>query len=94
MQDIIVKKYGCLACDKLYAYRGDAKECCPPQPLSVWECLVCKGRFYDVRSAKEHSHALDVMTPTEQYLDDLRFGKPPLGEWVATMRAEVEFLIP
>lgn len=82
MKEAVVKKWCCENCAKLYDDRGDAKECCPPQPSEIWLCLVCDARFFDEPESKEHGHPINQLTPEEKYVEDILEGKP----WWVTAR--------
>jgi hypothetical protein len=95
MTDHIVQKWACSTCGNIHDKEYDAEKCCPNRAEERWVCQICDERFWDEPESKEHVHTIDELTPTEIYLDALRFDPvPPLGEWEVTMRKEMEFLIP
>lgn len=96
MKAEILKKYQCPRCDQIHKDELDAIDCCPKQAITVFICSICKAINWTEDFAWDH---IDNMHPTsaaeiDGYLKSLRFGTPPIGEWVTTMQAETEFLIP
>lgn len=95
----IIEKWCCENCSKLHNDKYGAQGCCPVTAEQVFLCSICgdNERFYSRYTIDKHlkePHGTNELTPEETYLEALRFGTPPLGEWVETMKAEVEFLIP
>ncbi|MBW2981943.1 hypothetical protein KY343_03630 [Candidatus Woesearchaeota archaeon] len=46
-------RYRCVHCDQLHEDEEDAKECCPPEEVILWECGNCGEKYEDESEAKE-----------------------------------------
>lgn len=92
------EKWACGSCGELHDSTGSAEDCCHPEPELRFVCSECNENFSSdllvLFHIEDHTRDENGQLPEEIYLDELRFGKPPIGAWVMEMEARTEFLIP
>jgi hypothetical protein len=92
----LLTRYKCENCGRLHTEHYGAEKCCPPEVTEVLVCSICNEEFwvgFDEKAAQEHlatAHGTSKLTVLEQYMEELRFGRPMLGEWAFTMFADDE----